>query len=220
MAHRFKTASVGHHHRDYDDPDRPLKPLGEELIADTSGRVVTASDAKEHARVDDPSGELDGQFEGYIDAVEDFVERYTSRTLLNKQYRFYYARFPGAEEPFQLRHGPLVSVDEIKYHPEDSSSTTVSTSDYEAVNRTTPKIFEAANTDWPTTTLGPKGVEVKATMGHGTDASDVPKGLHQAIKELVKSKWDNPDTESQGSMLFQRRAGGLKLLDKFKVKNF
>lgn len=223
MAHNFKTAAsdeLVHGHQLTDDAPNGVSPSGSDIVTSRSERVVTASTAKEHARVDDRNGELDSYFENLIDEATDVAERYMNRSTTTKSVKFYYNRFPHGEQPFNMWEPPLQEVTDITYYTEDSGSQTLDSSEYEAVKRTRPRVYEAANKTWPSETLDPRGVEITADMGYGDNRGDVPAGIKAGIKELVKSTWDRPNPETEGSMIFESSMRGFSKLDKFKARNY
>lgn len=131
-----------------------------------------------------------------IKAIEGFIEKYTSRTLLTKTYKLLadfgeelrteeYTAFKG----ILLERSPYVSLTSVKYLDVDGVFQDMSADDY-VVN--VAKMFSALRIDSAPAYSNEKGdntLEVVFKAGYGETKDDLPFDLQQAMLLILASWW-------------------------------
>ena len=181
-----------------------------ERIDEPGLEPVTAADAATFCRVDlpvasPPESSLEYvQFLGFIIAARSKVEDSTGRSLITQQWRMTRDHFPGvlhpqnanqnyntlqpqyAQDPIQLWHGKVQSVESFTIvQPDGTTATLTEDVDFILLND---KLYPALNKCWPSVACAPNAIVIEYTAGYGDEATDVPEGIKLAIMYLV-SLW-------------------------------
>ena len=112
----------------------------------------------------------------------EWVQNATARQLISATLVQTFDSFPCG--PIKLDLQPIVSVSSVKYYAADTLTTLAATGYWTDIYSRPPRIV--AKNGWPSTDAGrPAAVEVTFVAGYGTAASDVPRNLKHAIKQLA-----------------------------------
>lgn len=181
--------------------------MGLQQIADQDFlEPVDLEEAKNHLRVVDP--DEDELIITYIQAAREWLEDYTHRALISRQFELTLAEFPIARRPIILPLGQLRSVERIQYVDQAAATQTLhdtaspmvsgniqvnSSSNYNG------EIVPARDTDWPTTDSDTiNAVTVRYTAGYGANRLDVPATLRRAILYMSGNFFDVRDVTDEG----------------------
>jgi uncharacterized phiE125 gp8 family phage protein len=167
------------------------------VTAPASEPVLADMDLKNHLRLD--GDEETETLELYIKAARQYVEEGTHRALITQTWRLTLDCWPD-DTVIKLPRPPLQSVTDIKYLDEDGTESTWGSSNY-IVDTDGNRISLAANATWPTGSLYPVGaIRVTFVAGFGSDGSDVPEYLRQAIRLLAGHWYEHRETTLVGGI--------------------
>jgi uncharacterized phiE125 gp8 family phage protein len=166
--------------------------MGLTITTPPTAEPVTLDEAKAHLRVDGTAE--DAYITALIQAARAWVESWTTRQLVQAEYRWQIDRFPHkSQEALRLPRAPVASVDSIEYV--DGGGTTQTFTDYQADLAVEPGIIlPDTNSQWPSVQTDKlNAVTVTFTAGYAPDdsqsptdpAGNVPQGLKHAIMLLV-----------------------------------
>lgn len=139
---------------------------------------VTLQAAKAHLRVD--GDDEDARISDLISAARRHVEEATGRALLEQGWRIVRDSVAPAGI-VRLEPQPVRSVDAVTLRAADGTATVLSADDY-VVDLASSRLRISAGGLRP---FGGHQVEIDITAGYGTEATDVPAPLRQAILMLV-----------------------------------
>jgi uncharacterized phiE125 gp8 family phage protein len=144
---------------------------------------VTLAEAKAHSRVTDAAE--DGLISTLIAAARQRCEAATSLAFISQGWSVFRDGFPDGAE-LELPLWPIISVGTVKLFGEDDVPATVDPAHYfvDKVARPARLVLRSSRI-WPRPGRVANGVEIQATAGFGTAASDVPQPLREAILKLV-----------------------------------
>ena len=149
-------------------------------VAEPDTEPLSLAEVKAHLRVVDDDSE-DSTITNMIATARSYVESFTGRALISRQFNAMYCRFPG--DRIQIPVMPLVSVDGVFYTDSSETEQAVSSSLYVANARVEPAevVLKLGNT-WPSATLSPSWpVRILFTAGYGTTGDTVPYPIRQAM---------------------------------------
>jgi len=149
-------------------------------VAEPDVEPLSLAEVKAHLRVVDDDSE-DSTIANLIATARSYVENFTGRALISRQFNAIYTRFPS--DRLQLPVMPLVSVDGVFYTDSSEAEQTVSSSLYVANTRVEPAevVLKLGNT-WPSATLSPSWpVRILFTAGYGATGDTVPYPIRQAM---------------------------------------
>lgn len=193
----------------------------------TSDRPVSVSDAKEHLRIVDFTGD-DDYIGALIDAATTWCEDYCDRTFADKQYTvafddFFGTRIELPRPPVRLNAVSSGATVTISYVDTGGTTQTLTWSqsgmqqfrlDRDHVpGLVYPKYLEV----WPSVRLDDKSVQITYLAGYGGTAS-VPTPAKHAIKMLVGHWYAN--REAVGSVGQDVPMGVAALLEPLKWKQY
>lgn len=159
------------------------------LITAPVNLPVRLSDMKIHLGV--TVQDRDTDIEVMIRAATNFIQRWTSRVLLNTAYRYTVDAFP-CEDWIQLPMTPLSSITSINYY--DSAGTTQAYTGYqiEQTDDCAAIIRPAILGTWPGTQSGRvDAIKIDYVVGYGETEGTVPDEAKHAVKLLVRHWYDN-----------------------------
>lgn len=164
--------------------DRSIK-----IITAPSSEPVTATEVKLYTRVS--STVEDSLINIWIKAGRLQAEWYQHRSFILQTLEIYYDDFP--ENVFTLPRPPLIEVNSIKYYDSGNNETTLDSSVYDVDTSSTPgRIALSYGEIWPTTPLRSiNGVIVNYNAGYGSEASDVPENVKDAIMLYCAYRYEN-----------------------------
>lgn len=175
-----------------------IKPHSIKKITDAVSEPVTLAEAKKHLRVD--HSDDDTYIETLITASRQSLEISTSRSLGASQvYEAAYENFPVYYNKMLVPNPPLVSVDSIKYYPQNNVLATVNSNEYivDSSGNGVAYISMLDQFSLPTLSLDYLcPVVVRFTAGY----TSLPKPLHQAILLLVAHYYDTREPISFASV--------------------
>lgn len=175
----------------------------------TGDRPVSVSDAKEHLRIVDFTGD-DDYIGALIDAATTWCEDYCDRTFADKQYTvafddFFGTRIELPRPPVRLNAVSSGATVTISYVDTGGTTQTLTWSqsstqqfrlDRDHVpGLVYPKYLEV----WPSVRLDDKSVQITYLAGYG-GAANVPTPAKHAIKMLVGHWYANRETVLVGSI--------------------
>lgn len=167
---------------------------GWRLVTPATLRVITADEAREHCRVS--SLVEDAQFDAWITAATQWVERYTGRGLLTQSYRL---ALPSWVTSVSLPYAaPLQSITEVEYYDADNAQQTWTSSNYRTNLYQEPGRFEIdQDATRPSTYWRDDAVQIEYVVGW-TSAELVPAPMVQAVKMLVADWYANRENSLVG----------------------
>jgi uncharacterized phiE125 gp8 family phage protein len=160
----------------------------------SADRPVTVSEAKEHLRIVDFTGD-DTYIGELIDAATRWCEDYCERTFQNCAYTvafddFYSLRIELPRPPVRLNSSAASATVTISYVDTGGTTQTLTwaqsgTQDFRLDKDHTPGlVYPLYLETWPSARLDDKAVQITYLAGYGTVAS-VPQNAKHAIKLLV-----------------------------------
>ena len=153
---------------------------------------ITLDEAKDQCNVARANGSQDPWFKATIKAATDYVQRYTSRQLVNATFDFQLDMFPCGVEPIYLPRAPLSSVTSVTYLDTSNVSTVWSSGDYRVITSTDPgKITLGYQEVYPATYSVSGAITVRFVAGYGSTAASAPDSLKAAIKLLISHWFEN-----------------------------
>lgn len=157
------------------------------------------------------ANEFDALLQGFIVTATTFVEGYLNRALINRTYTGYLDCLDSAA--VDLPMPPLVSVSYVKTYDDADAATTLSASTYYvAAHVWRSAIILRQGASWPTVTRVADGVEIRWVAGYGSNPSDVPEPIRQAILICVAALEAN-----RGDAGFTMPKAAEALLDHFRL---
>lgn len=155
--------------------------------------VVSVAEMKGHLRItgDALNQEIVAAIEEAVDKL-DGRDGELNRTILPRQYRRFFNRFPCNSGVIRLPYPPLISVDMVTYDNGDSPMPLVDAGTYHVAEvDMIPQIqLSASGVLWPTwSPYNPRSVAVTYTAGY----TEFPKKLRRMVKILATHYFENPD---------------------------
>lgn len=175
-----------------------------ELIDGPASEPVTLAEAKLHARID--IDDDDDLVTALITTARQWVEQTTGRCLMTQQWKLTLDNWPASirdewwdgvrDGPIttleanwvDLRKSPVVSIDEVSKREEDGVEVVWDASNYYQSMQPNgfARLTRKRGVIWPIVIYRVAGaIQIKFTCGYGSNASDVPFPIRQAIKMLV-----------------------------------
>jgi uncharacterized phiE125 gp8 family phage protein len=147
---------------------------------------LTATEARQHCRVDDPSE--DTYIETLIVSARQYCENVTNRGFINQTWKLYLDSFP---TQIELRICPVSSVTGITYVDTAGATTTLATSVYQLLAGE-PGIIDLKHEQvWPNLRGDKQGIVVTFVAGYGAAGSSVPDTIKHAMKLLIAHWYRN-----------------------------
>lgn len=194
---------------------------------------VSLADMKTYLKIDTDVD--DSLITDLINTVALFIENYTRRELIEKTFKtlrdgFYDDSrldrlFPYQSTSFLILKSPFVSVESIKYFKNDVLETVDSSIYYSTVENFYSSIVLKADKSWPSNIDDRlQAVEINFKAGYGTQASDIPIDLRNAIKMIVAFLYFNRGDCTFATISEQLRATGAlssakTILDLYKIRD-
>ncbi|MEL6661130.1 MAG: head-tail connector protein [Bacteroidota bacterium] len=157
---------------------------------------VSLDDAKNHLKVDFSTD--DTLIEVLITAAREVAEDYTNQKFITQTIEETFNSFPSSTplSPYcelQLAFGPLIQVVSIRsLNSEGTYDEAIDQENYTASDTITPPVvIPKLDYSWPTTVDHPEAVKVVYHAGFGAAATDVPKGIKQAMLLMIGYWYEN-----------------------------
>lgn len=149
-------------------------------------------------------------------AAREICEKYTRRRFINTVLDLTLDAFPLGEIPIESAASPLVSVASITYTDTDGNAQTWSSANYDVDTSSDPgRIAPAFGQAYPATRVVQNAVTVQHTVGYGTDPTDVPAAIREAVLILAKMLYTGCVVDSESLP-----ADVLALLNPYRVFRF
>lgn len=162
---------------------------------------VSLEDAKKHLRV--PTNNEDANISGiYIPAARRRIEAELGRALINTTFEYSLDAFPRSSLPINLPRNPVQSVTSIVYIASDGTETTMDAADYVLDSSSEPgRIHPVYATTWPHVRRRTNGQTVNVTFvaGYGTDRTNVPAGIREAMLLLIGHYYYHREAVAMGT---------------------
>lgn len=141
-----------------------------------------------------------------INATAEYVQKYTGRTLINTQYQTYRNGFENGYNIYtysrvgygdccgiELKRSPFVSLDSFTYKNKSNVETVVDPSLYYVTDKADySSILLLPNKQYPTDVLCiQQSVKILFTAGYGTDQTDIPADLQEAMLQIIADMYTN-----------------------------
>lgn len=181
---------------------------------------VELEDAKAYLRV--VGNDDDATISRLIKTAAEHAEDHANIALITQTIEQTCDLFP-AGDVIKLERPPLISVTSVSYYDVDDALQTFSASKYQVVTTKTPgRVVLNDGESWPSTYDREDAVKVTYQAGYGSDQSDIPMGIKQAIMSLVNHWYDHRDViESMpGIVSIAVPLSFNTMMDKYKVHYF
>lgn len=133
----------------------------------------------------------DGLLDILIQASREDIEQKTGRSLITQERVIKLDHFPFCDS-IPLSHGPVQTVDAVKYFDSDDVEQTLADDLYWVDTHSTIARIVIKNS-WPSTKTRPNAVSIEYTAGYGDAATDVPAPLKSACLIGVAWLYENRD---------------------------
>jgi uncharacterized phiE125 gp8 family phage protein len=146
---------------------------------------VTLEQIKEFVQVNHSDDDNLLQIKGQ--AAREICERFTRRRFIDTILDLILDAFPLGEQPIDGLASPLSAVGSITYTDADGDAQTWNSANYIADTSSDPgRIAPAFGIAYPATRKIQNAATVTYTAGYGTDPTDVPAAIREAILILAK----------------------------------
>jgi uncharacterized phiE125 gp8 family phage protein len=164
------------------------------LITPPTLMPITIESAKAYLRIDDSTATIDEQVERMIRAATTAIENYCNIAIMPQTWELRETRL---DSIIYLPRPPLASVTSIK-SVYQGTETTVSNTTY-IVNTTYGTIQQKTGNTWPT----PADYYLVRYVA-GYTATTVPAAIAQAVLDLAAFKYENIDSQSIPTPLYDQ----------------
>lgn len=173
------------------------------LVTPPAAPILSVAEAKTHLRV--TSSDDDSYIEALVDAARAHVEGktgITGRALVTQTWDLFLDDFPvNCDSVIEFPLSPLASVTHIKYYDENNDLQTIAPENYVVDTYSMRgRIQPAYGTNWPSVYPKMNAVVVRAVLGYGDAAADVPAPIRQAIKLLVGHLYENREAQLENAL--------------------
>lgn len=146
-----------------------------------------------------------------IAAATERAEQATNRSLITKTWDLIEDKFPG-DGFFELPQAPLISVTHLKYRDTAGTLQTWAASNYIVTAPAGPRCARgrlslAYGITWPSTYGQADDVQIRFVCGYGTESSDVPAILRQAMLMDIATLYANPENVIKGTIVAELPSG-------------
>lgn len=168
-----------------------LESYGLATVTAPASEPITLAQAKAHCRVDTAITTDDDEFSNvWIPAARQEVEGYTGRALISQTLKMTLDAFP-CDGEIRLPVAPVTSISAAKYIAADGTLTTISSSDYQLDETSSPaRLWPSYDAGyWPTPRDVMKAVQIDFVVGYA-NAAAVPAILRAAVLMLIRAYYD------------------------------
>ena len=210
---------------------------GNTLTTGPATAPVTAAQLRTYLR-ETATGLPDTEADDFIDEARQLIEDYSGLALITQTWQLTIDRWPSAHEPWwvgvrqahinimegghsslRLPRFPLQSITSVKTYSGDGTATTVVVADtFDVDTEQTPgRITLKVGGTWPVALRANNAIEVVYKSGYGDAASDVPKPLIRAVKQLAAYLYSHRGDDCvDGSPLM--KSGVASILNTYRVR--
>jgi uncharacterized phiE125 gp8 family phage protein len=192
-----------------------------EIVTPSTVVPVTAAEVKAHLRITDSSS--DTYIESLLAVAVDIVERYISRSLMERTVKQWLDFLPGWDTDLDWQDGTFdgpvmfwtdtVRTLELIGVPMKTITRIVSIDDSDVETIMDPTLYIADTADqnqpsriilrrgavWPANLRVAKSVYILGTVGYGTVATAVPPSIRHAILLIAAALWSNRGDSIDGA---------------------
>ena len=153
------------------------------LIDAPVNMVLTLVEAKNWLKLESDVTEDNDAITNLILAATEEAEEYCDRSFITQERA---VRFESFEE-FQLPRSPVASITHIKYIDEDGVQQTWAATNYKLDLISSPcRVILKHGKEYPIISASEAGaIEIQYKSGYGDDATDVPKAIREAVKQII-----------------------------------
>jgi len=187
-----------------------------ELVTPATTPLVTVAEMKAHGRLDTiPEG--DDFMEALVEAATARAQDITRRAFLTEAWRLTMDNWPGAAvdewwngvregipstfeaTSFLIRKAPFLAVEAVWTVDEGGAETEWSSSNYFVTTEAGfGRVAKRQGEIWPlivppVRSVG--GIRIQFTAGYGTDPTDVPAPIRQAVKMIAQHLYENREAQ-------------------------
>lgn len=162
-------------------------PYSVSTVVEPECEPISLEEAKSHIR--NPLNNEDANIQNiYIPTARKRIEAELGRQLITATLELSLDCFPGGVQPILIPRSPLIAINSITYVDSAGQEQTLAGENYVVDLRSEPgRVFPASGKVWPPTKSRVSGstVQVNFDAGYGSDSSDVPPGLREAMLLLI-----------------------------------
>lgn len=184
----------------------------EETGSGTPSEVISTADLKAFLRV--THSDEDTLIEAIREAAIRYVENFCNVRIGDRTAVFYFNSFPDRVE---LPVGPINSITSVAYATSDSTTATMSSSDYYVTAGRDPLMIGFKNIP---STFSDTYKKLQVTVDLGYAEASVPAAMVHAIKLLVSHMYDQRSPEVIGTITTKLKLGLESLLNPYRIISF
>lgn len=189
----------------------PLQQGSLQWVSGPTNEPVTKDEVKANSRLDSvPEG--DAYLDALITGSRQLVSQITGRALTTETWKLVLDDWPrsggrdddwwdGVREgaitmldvaEIDIAKAPFLAVTSVELLDESAAATAWAASNYyTSAEHGMGRLIKKRGVVWPTTLRDKAGIVITFTAGYGTNASDVPMALRQAVKDLAGHWYEN-----------------------------
>lgn len=184
------------------------------LTSGPATEPVTVAEAKAHLRID--GSNEDTLIASLILTSRLHVEAALGLALITQSWRMLLDAWPLTKD-IEVPLRPLQSIDAVRVWPQTGSATVIDEDDYLADTASVPPRLVRTGVVWRQPGRVANGIEIDFTAGYGTEASDVPEPIRQALLLLVSHWYERRDPIEVGAANTMVPVPVSQLLEPYKV---
>lgn len=185
--------------------------------------ALTLAEAKNHLRIPTGITEEDDYLQALIDTATDVADKYCNISIMQQTYVQYADKW---DDTIQLFHSPIegsgaADMVEVEYIGEGNTTySTWAITQYIFDKYTCPlRLMAAPNVVYPDIENRLNAIKIEYKVGYGT-ASDVPKGIKQALLIMVGQWYENRQEAIVGRSVGTIPMTATYILDKYRIRTF
>lgn len=181
--------------------------MGKALVTGPSLDPVSLAEVKAHCRVS--IADDDGLLAGYLLAARQIIETDLRRPLITQTWDYFIdddwpcEKVAGRwQRRITLPLPPLQSVTSVTYVDSSGAAQTLATDQYRVSTKRHEGVIEPAyGVSWPSVREQVDAITVRFVCGYGSNPSDVPEPIRQAMLLLVGHWYENREAVNVGNIV-------------------
>lgn len=162
-------------------------PTRVDTVSPPSVTPVSLAEAKLHLRID--VADDDALVTRLVDVATEQAEKYTGRAFVTRTLKAWYDGFAAI---LRLPYPPFLAISSIDYTDDAGNARTLASTEYQVrAESSWATVAPAYGKTWPATQDIYDAVSVTYTAGYGSNASDVPAAIRQAILMMVATMYEH-----------------------------
>ena len=186
--------------------------------------ALSLDEAKNHLRIPTGITEEDDYLQALIDTATDVADKYCNISIMQQTYVQYADKW---EDTIQLFHSPIegsgaVDMVQVEYIATGDGTTysTWAITNYKFDKYSCPtRLVHENGKDYPSIEDIINAIKIEYKVGYGT-ASDVPKGIKQALLIMVGQWYENRQEAIVGRSVGTIPMTATYILDKYRIRTF